>query len=251
MEQNPFPKLEQLRARPNQRAIMRQNWRNLTFFHRAFAPELVQPLLPQGLQVQTYQGNAYIGFVPFWMENVRLNGLPPLSNHRTILETNVRTYVTTPDGTPGVWFFSLDCPDQLAIITARNLFGLNYLKASLQLQMTPEKTAYSGTRINNPNAAYKAEVHHPGNPEPAKLGSFEFWLAERYLLFSMLRGKLIVGQVHHAPYSLVTPTLATCQESMITATTGLHHSTHWDSILYSPGVNVEVFPVKEVILLRE
>ncbi|MFM9873478.1 MAG: YqjF family protein [Fimbriimonadaceae bacterium] len=225
---------------------MRQSWHNLTFFHRAFAPELIQPLLPPGLQVQSYQGKAYIGFVPFWMENVRLNHLPPLPNHRYIPETNVRTYVTTPDGTPGVWFCSLDCTDQIAITTARNLFGLNYLKASLTIQLQADKTIYSGTRASNSNAAYKAEVHHPGTPEPAKLGSFEFWLAERYLLFSMLRGKLIVGQVHHAPYQLIKPTFASCHESMITSTTGLPHSTHWDSILYSPGVNVEVFQPKSV-----
>ncbi len=246
MEPNPFPKLEQLRSRPDQRPIMRQSWHNLTFFHRSFPAHLIQALLPPELTVQTFRGSAYIGFVPFWMKDVRLNGMPPLPNHRYIPETNIRTYVTTQDGTPGVWFFSLDCPDQLAITTARNLFGLNYLKSSLHLNVLPEKTIYSGTRINNLAASYKANVHHPGTTEPAKLGSFEFWLAERYLLFAKLRGKLIAGQVHHDPYPLITPTLATCHESMITATTGLPHSTHWDSILFSPGVNVEIFPVKNI-----
>lgn len=230
---------------------MRQSWQNLAFFHRKFDPALIAPLIPKPLTLHTHQSSAYIGFVPFVMANVRLAGLPPLPNQRRFLETNIRTYVLGPDDRPGVYFFSLDCTDPLSIAFARSQFGLNYLPANLTINHQQPDITYTGTRKNQPEAAYRATIRLTGSPEPTTPNSLEFWLLERYLLCSFRQGKLLTGQVHHNPYQVQKTqvqknqvqktTQASCLESMITTTTSLPHQTQWDSILYCPGVNVEVF----------
>lgn len=237
-----FQALAQLQIRPNQRPFMRQSWQNLAFFHRKFDPALLSPLIPKPLTLHTHQNNAYVGFVPFVMANVRLAGLPPVPSQRRFLETNIRTYVLDPEGRPGVFFFSLDCTDPLSIAFARSQFGLNYLPAHLSISQIQDQIIYSGTRTHQPQAAYRAAIRVTQNAAaPAPINSLEYWLVERYLLFAFRQGKLLTGQVHHAPYQIIAPTHATCLESMISATTHLPHHTHWDSILFSPGVDVEVF----------
>lgn len=236
-----FQALAQLQIRPNQRPFMRQSWQNLAFFHRKFDPALLAPLIPKPLTLHTHQNNAYVGFVPFVMANVRLAGLPPLPSQRRFLETNIRTYVLDPEGRPGVYFFSLDCTDPLSIAFARSQFGLNYLSAHLTINQTQDQITYAGTRTHHPQAAYRATIHINQEATPAPINSLEFWLLERYLLFAFRQGKLLTGQVHHNPYKIFAPTNPICLESMISTTTHLPHHTHWDSILYSPGVDVEVF----------
>src|SRR4051794_26808004 len=86
---------------------LRLEWRTVAFFHWAFAPELVRPLLPAGLEVDVFDGRAWIGLTPF-TTTFRLGGMVPLPGRRRYAETNLRTYVRAPDGTDGVWFFSLD-----------------------------------------------------------------------------------------------------------------------------------------------
>jgi uncharacterized protein len=238
---NDFQALAQLQIRPTQRPFMRQSWQNLAFFHRKFDPDIIASLIPKPLTLHTHQSNAYIGFVPFVMANVRLAGLPPLPSQRRFLETNIRTYVLDSEGRPGVYFFSLDCTDPLSIAFARSQFGLNYLSANLTINQTQDQITYAGTRTHHPQAAYRATIHINQEATPAPINSLEFWLLERYLLFAFRQGKLLTGQVHHAPYQIITPTQTDCLESMITATTRLPHHTHWDSILYSTGVDVDVF----------
>jgi len=122
------------------RPVMYQDWRDLTFLHWRYEPDVVQKLLPRGLTVQTFDGSAWIGLVPFVMDRVRFPGVPALPWMSRFPETNVRTYVSGPDGSDGIYFFSLDAANPLAVEIARRWYGLNYLRARMSL----EESVYLG-----------------------------------------------------------------------------------------------------------
>src|SRR5688572_14180894 len=124
------PSLDQrleARQRPiNSFSIMKQKWRNLLFLHWAIEPHLVQSTLPKGLTVDIFKDKAYIGISPFWLEDVRPRFFPPVPGISNFFEINVRTYVHDETGLPGVWFYSLDANQFLAVTLARIFYGLPY-----------------------------------------------------------------------------------------------------------------------------
>ena len=128
----PAPTPEQraaTRVRPARSPVMFQSWRHLLFLHWAWDPAAIQATLPAGLHVDTFDGRAYLGVVPFWMDAVRPRFCPLVPGLSWFLELNLRTYVHTADGTPGVWFYSLDCNQPVAVQLARSLFSLPYVHA--------------------------------------------------------------------------------------------------------------------------
>ena len=167
-------RLLRARVRPTRRPVMRQSWDDLFFLHWEYAAEAIQSRLPAGLTVDTFEGKAYLGVVGFRMNAVRPLGLPALPWLSYFNELNVRTYVRDASGEPGVWFFSLDCDRAPAVVIAR---------AGEQ-----ETARYAWSAVSSPQIAAP--------------GSLEFHLAERYSFFSVRDGRLVRGQVHHAPYEL-------------------------------------------------
>ncbi len=113
---------------------MRQNWRELLFLHWAFASELIRPLIPPALELDLFEGMAYVGLVSFTMTGVRPTGLPAIAGLSSFHETNVRTYVHIYGRDPGVWFFSLDAANTIAVRLARGLFHLPYHRARMFLE---------------------------------------------------------------------------------------------------------------------
>jgi uncharacterized protein len=192
-------------AQPNDIPVMRQRWAGLLFLHWPILPELIQARLPAGLFVDTYDGQAWIGVVPFFMEAVRPVFLPPLPKLSWFLELNVRTYVYDAQGRPGVWFFSLDCNQALAVDIARKFFHLPYQHAKMQSQRSGDRVKYSSTRKSSTDKLCYYDYELPKHGETAVAGSLEFFLVERYLLFSSSpNGKLFCGKVHHSPYQIAT-----------------------------------------------
>ena len=125
-----------VRARPAGRPAMFQQWRDLLFLHWEYPAATIQATLPEGLHLDTFAGKAYLGVIPFFMRNVRprfLPGLPRLSN---FMELNVRTYVHDEAGVPGVWFYSLDANQPLAVKIARRFFHLPYEHAAMESSRT-------------------------------------------------------------------------------------------------------------------
>ncbi len=191
------------RVRPNDVAVMRQRWSGLLFLHWPIDPAVIQARLPDGLFVDTFENQAWLGVVPFFMERVRPVLFPPLPGLSWFLELNVRTYVHDRGGRPGVWFFSLDCNQPVAVETARRFFHLPYEHASMKSVSAGDRVHYTSTRKTHGTRA--AEYHYglPVAAQPALEGSLAWFLVERYLLFSSnKKGDLFCGQVHHSPYRI-------------------------------------------------
>ena len=199
-----------LRQRPSGGPLMHQDWGDLLFMHWPVPADVMQALLPPRLQVDTFEGQAWVGIVPFRMWNVRSRVTPPVPGVREFLELNVRTYVQV-DGVPGVWFFSLDATNALAVWAARTFFYLPYFRARLALtRPAPNVLRYAGHRVHNgaPDAHFAA-TWQLGRPlPPAEPGSLAFFLTERYCLYAVGgqgpgRGeRLYRGRIAHQPWPL-------------------------------------------------
>lgn len=209
------PTLEQRlepREKPNRSWVMLQRWSRLLFLHWEFPVETIAATLPPGLQVDTHDGKAYIGIVPFRMRGVRPRALPAVPGISNFLELNVRTYVHDQDGVPGVWFYSLDANQPLAVQLARSLFYLNYQHAEMssshgkyEAEGESRMVDFYCLRKGRPemeNACYRYAGRGP--EFMAEPGSLDFFLAERYLLYARdeRRERLFRGRVHHHPYRL-------------------------------------------------
>ncbi len=197
------------RSLPAGVCVGRQRWNHLLFAHWSVDARTVQATLPPGLTVDTFDGIAYLGIVPFFMERVRPAWLPPLPGISWFLELNVRTYVRDRSGRPGVWFYSLDCDQPLAVSIARRFFHLPYFHARMEARCSAEKVCFASRRrgVAEPLSSYSWS-RGPG-VFTAPPGSLEFFLVERYLLFAADRGgRLFEGRVHHAPYQLRTPAVS-------------------------------------------
>lgn len=188
---------------PERRPLLRMTWHDLLFLHRPVAPASLRPLLPAALELDTFDGRAWLGIVPFRMTDVRPTFLPS----RLALafpEINVRTYVRSGDR-GGVWFFSLDAASRLAVRAARRWFGLPYFDAGMSARREDGEIRYRSVRTHRgaPPAAFHATYRPTGPVDRAAPGSLAHFLTERYRLYARDgRGRLRHGDIHHAPWPL-------------------------------------------------
>lgn len=233
--------------RPPGRVVMRQDWLHLLFLHQAVDPDILRPLLPPELELDTYQGKAYIGLIPFTMKNVHPVWTPVFPGLSAFHETNVRTYVTYRGGAPGVWFFSLDASSLLAVSIARFLWHLPYYLAHMELDRQNNLVRYASKRrpSTSPCTFCIAEAELETAAAPAAAGSLEYFLVERYLLYAKRKGRLYRGQVHHTPYSLQKAKLTRLEEDLIEAA-GIPGSFCPDIALYAEEVNVDIYPLTQL-----
>ena len=126
------PAIDRIRPtwQPHRRSVMRQSWRDLLFVHWPIQPEELRPLVPSQLDIDLFEGTAYIGLVPFTMTGVRPVGVPPVRGFSSFHETNVRTYVHRNGLDPGVWFFSLDAANWPAVYPGQDLLPPSLLPRS-------------------------------------------------------------------------------------------------------------------------
>jgi hypothetical protein len=188
---------------------MTQRWNDLLFAHWPVAASSVAPLIPDGLHVDTFHGSAWVGVVPFWMDRIKLRGIPPIPFARSFPELNLRTYVRDQrTGTPGVYFFSLDASNLLAVAFARAIYNLPYFWAEMRLQQRSEREFEFYSRRHSPGKAVVFKARYRGLGPTRKLaesrsGSFEYFLTERYSLFTRSRtGQPLRASVHHVPWPL-------------------------------------------------
>jgi hypothetical protein len=167
---------------------------------------------------------------------------------RRFEEANLRTYVHRGGDHPGVWFFSLDASSTLAVLGARAFFHLPYWRARMQTERTGDRVVYRSKRHWESPAPADLELEYDVSEAmgPAAVGTLEHFLAERYYLYALTgRDVLLRGQVHHTPYPLQRATIVTLRESLVAAA-GLERPEERASVLWSPGVDVEVFGLKRV-----
>ena len=183
---------------PEEPWVQAQTWEVLAFLHwRVDAGELAR-LLPPELPLDTHDGDAWLGITPFVLTNFRLRGIPPLPRISTFPELNVRTYVTV-DGKPGIWFFTLEAASQLAVEGAKRLYKLPYHHARMSAERRGPFVHFESARAG---AAFSARYRGEGDlfrPEP---GSLEYFLTERYCLYTADGGRLYRADIHHPPWQL-------------------------------------------------
>jgi uncharacterized protein YqjF (DUF2071 family) len=191
---------EQQRALPETRGIaVRMNWRDLLFVHWRVDPDQIAAHLPRGMQVDTFDGSAWIGLVPFLMDDVRFFGLPGIPTLRRFHECNIRTYVLV-NGVPGVWFFSLDAASRLAVLGGRHLWNLNYIYSGFKVANEAETIDY---RVRRTDGLHSHLKWTPGDYlPPSEPGSVRHFLTERYYLFANRRDRVWTGPVWHEPWRL-------------------------------------------------
>lgn len=183
---------------------MAQNWHDLLFAHWPVPTERMRELVPLELELDTFEDRAWIGVVPFCMSHVRLRGTPALPGLSAFPELNVRTYVKTA-GKPGVWFFSLDAANRIAVEVARAWFHLPYFSACMKLAANGDEIRYSSRRVDRRGCGESLEMRFAAQEESVDVprGSLEYFLTERYCLYARRRdGAVLRSEIHHAPWHL-------------------------------------------------
>jgi uncharacterized protein YqjF (DUF2071 family) len=226
---------------PAQPWSWRQSWCDLLFAHWPVPADALTPLISPGLQIDEFDGSAWVGVVPFRMQGVMRRPLPDLPWISAFPELNVRTYVTYR-GKPGVWFLSLDATNPLAVWAAKRWFHLPYHRAKMSVRQTGERTEYTSQRIGS-EAELNGWFCPTGEIYESKPGSLEHWLTERYCLFAASKsGRLSCTEVHHAPWPL-QPAEAEFEKNSLLLANGidcpgppelLHFAKRLDVVVWSP-----------------
>ncbi|HEX4204725.1 MAG TPA: DUF2071 domain-containing protein [Ktedonobacteraceae bacterium] len=183
--------------------IMTQQWHELIFAHWPVPLDMLRPLIPPLLDIDTFDDMAWIGVVPFHMSHVSPRGVPPVQGVSRFAELNVRTYVSV-HGIPGVFFFCLDASNPIAVNIARRFFHLPYFNAIMTHPRERATTYYRSHRTHRgASPADFVAAYRPIAPVfTAQPGTLEYWLTERYSLYTVFREALYRGDIQHRPWPL-------------------------------------------------
>ncbi len=235
--------------RPRGRPVQYQRWQTLLFLHWRVPVSVLRPLIPPSLEIDTFEGVAFVGLVPFTMRGVRPVWSPPVPGVSNFHETNVRTYVHFQGRDPGVWFFSLDAASRLAVWIARTFWRLPYHFSRMSLKHQPEgRIRYQMERIRPGPVPASASFHYrpAGTPSAASPGSLEHFLAERYVLYTEgAPSRLLMGRVHHAHYPFQAAEVFEWNETLLSAA-GIGRPEHPPLAHFAAAVDVEIFPLQRL-----
>ena len=234
----PFPMPERPHA-------LVQEWRNLTFMHWEVSVEKLQPHIPDGLEIDLFQGKAYVGTIPFVMTNVRPRLLPSVPGISTFPEFNVRTYVTK-NGKPGVLFLTLEAKSRVTCWYAPRKYGLPYRYAKCSLKIEDDTYSWASKRSID-GVELVGEAVATGEKRVAKKGTLEEFLFERYSLYTEHKGELRMAYTLHEPWvfqdgeaEIVKNTLTECYDLGIDVMKP-------EFIHLSRGVYVHTWPIQKVV----
>jgi uncharacterized protein YqjF (DUF2071 family) len=182
--------------------IMTQSWHDLLFAHWPVAVDLLREKIPPGLELDLYDSRAWLGIIPFHMTNVAPRGVPALPWVSAFPELNVRTYVRAGDK-PGIYFFSLDAANALAVTVARSMFHLPYFLAAMEVRCEGIDVHYGSRRTSDGRAELVGRYRPTGPVHEAARGSLEYFLTERYCLYTVDSSfHLCRLEIHHPPWPL-------------------------------------------------
>ncbi len=200
--------------------------------HWSFNPAAIRPFIPREFELDTFDDQAWIGVVPFLIRGSRFPAVPWRWGFP---ETNVRTYVRGPDGETGVWFFSLDAANPMAVLGARAAFGLPYMWSRMRVEAAGCRIRYHSERIwPHAPAALECAVETGETVPSREIGPLEVFLINRYRLYTRILGRVACGVVDHFPYPLARVQLLELRHNLF-AVEGSPVAVH-----YSPGVEVRI-----------
>lgn len=199
--------------------FMDQDWIGLSFLHWPYEPSVVQRLLPAGVELETFDGAAWVGLVPFLLR-VRLPRGPAVPWLGVFPETNVRTYVRGPDGDSGIWFLSLEAPRRLAIWGARRLYHLPYRVAAMDMRCSAGVRAYTSWRMTGSQrgVSSRARVRVGERIAPSDVTPLEHFLTARWRLYAPLGDGIGTALVEHQPWGLWRATADDVDARLLVAT---------------------------------
>jgi uncharacterized protein len=187
---------------PERSWVQGQTWDDLLFAHWRVDEAGLREYIPDEVPIDTHDGSAWLGITPFRVTGLRLRGMVPLPFLSSFLELNVRTYVTV-DGKPGIWFFSLDAESQWVVEAARRTYRLPYYGARMSARTRGGRIVYDSARIREPGKAFSASYTPVGDVFHAEPGSLEWFLTERYCLYTLdERQDLARADIHHGLWPL-------------------------------------------------
>jgi uncharacterized protein YqjF (DUF2071 family) len=223
---------------PENAWVQGQSWIDLAFLHWSVEAAGLQPLVPTGLELETYDGTAWLGITPFLLTGFRLRGLPPLPRLSTFEELNVRTYVTR-GGKPGIWFFTLDAASTVAVEAAKRLYRLPYHRSRMHCDRSGDFVHYESSRAG---AAFSGRYRGEGPLFHAEPGTLEHFLTERYCLYTEDGGRIYRADIHHPPWDLQHGE-AQIDVNTMTPVSLPDHEPH---VLFSPRQDVVVWPLERL-----
>jgi len=223
---------------------MRMKWEQLTMLHWRYPAAEVQALLPDGLTVETFDGSAWVGLIPFHMK-VDVPFFPEFARVLHFPETNVRTYVSGKSGKPGVYFFSLEASALVSVLTARTAYQVPYCWADMTIEQTgsveqaDQRLRYESTRYwPKPRGAHSlVEVEVGAAYEPGEASELDLYLTARWALYADLGPWITYAKMFHEPWPLHHVTVLHWADDLVAAS-GLSQPVGEPLAHYSPGVNV-------------
>jgi len=215
-----------------------QSWIDLVFLHWRVDADALRKLVGSGVELETYDGAAWIGITPFLLRDFRLRGLPPVPRLSTFPELNVRTYVTRDDK-PGIWFFSLDAASTVAVEGAKRLYKLPYHRAQMSYRRVGDHVQYESARAG---AAFSGTYRGTGQLFQAEEGSLEHFLTERYCLYTEDGARSYRAEIHHPPWDLQRGE-ATVDLNTMSPIPLRDAEPH---VLFSPRQDVVIWPLEEL-----
>jgi uncharacterized protein YqjF (DUF2071 family) len=183
---------------------MGQTWESLVFLHWRIGADELRAHVPESLEIDEFDGSAWLGITPFRVTGMRARGLPPIPGVSSLNELNVRTLVRAADGKHGVWFFSLDATSRLAVETARKLYRLPYFDARLIIEDADDRINVECARKGASDRLFSGVFRPTGQPARPASGSVEEFLTERYCLYATHDDALWRAEIHHGPWVLQT-----------------------------------------------
>ncbi|MBB5345561.1 YqjF family protein [Tunturibacter empetritectus] len=231
---------------------MAQRWNDLLFAHWPIAVEAMARLLPAGLEVDRFDGRAWVGVVPFWMDQVRTRAVGErcvtVPSAGKFCELNLRTYARSQvTGLRGVYFFSLDAASAMAVMGARTLFHLPYFLADMRRKTAQDGTIEYRSRRLLTGRSVRFEASYRGLGEvarPSAGGTLEHFLTERYCLFTPHGGRVLVGHIHHLPWPLERAE-AEIRVNELPAAHGIALPNHAPVLHFARELNVYIWSLRE------
>ena len=224
---------------------MFQSWRDVLFAHWRIDPDQLRPVVPAQMDIDVFDGSAWLSMVPMRMADLHFRDLPPLPGLMHFLEINFRAYVTV-HGMPGVYFFSIDCDDSLADIYAHHFLHLPMARAKMEMKNVDGVCYYDSHRKQESGlapAALVASYKPIGDPYNAEPGSLEQFLLERYsMFFNQPDGSILHGRMEHAPWQ-IWKAEATIEENTIGQASGFDIKPYPDYLHYAERADTHAWPV--------